>query len=191
MIEIRLHGRGGQGVVTAAEILAFAAGKSGKYAQSFPYFGVERRGAPVEAFVRIDTKPILLHSQIYTPDMLIVLDPSILRIESTFSGLKKGGLIVANSKDFKRTGFKVVNVDATHLAMTHLGKPITNTAMLGAFAAASKLVKLDAVLDSLNIAFDSKSLQIPDCNEEPATSDNMKENIHLVKEAYKECLNSQ
>lgn len=185
MIEIRLHGRGGQGVVTAAEILATAAGKSNKYSQSFPYFGVERRGAPVEAFVRISDKPITLHSQIYEPDMLIVLDPSLLKDPNIFKGLKKGGLIIANSTDFKKAGYKVVNINATHLALLHLGVPITNTAMLGAFAAASKLVKLDAVLDSLNLAFDSKSLQIPDCREEPTPQINMKENIHLVKEAYK------
>ena len=187
MIEIRLHGRGGQGAVTAANILATAAFEGGKQSQSFPTFGVERRGAPVESYVRISDKQINIRSQIYEPDMLIVLDPSLLREDAIFRGLKKGGIIVANtSSDFKRAGHKTICVDATSLANDILGRPITNTAMLGAFAAASNLVPLKALTNSLGKAFGSKSVQLPECKEEPAMLKGkiLEKNKVLVKRAY-------
>lgn len=187
MIEIRLHGRGGQGAVTAAEILAIAAFESGKYSQSFPAFGVERRGAPVESYVRIDNEPITLRSQIYEPDMVIILDPSLLKEEFIFKGLKKGGLIIANtSSDFKKTGYKSICIDATSLANEVLGKPITNTAMLGAFAAASDLISLKALTNSLGRAFGSKSIQLPSCGEESGMLKGaiLEKNKILVKMAY-------
>ena len=188
MIEIRLHGRGGQGAVTAAEILAIVAFESGKYSQSFPAFGVERRGAPVESYVRIADKPINLRSQIYEPDIVIVLDPSLLKEEFIFKGLKKGGLIVANtSSGFKKAGYKSISIDATSLANEVLGRPITNTAMLGAFAAASDLISLKALTNSLGRAFGSKSVQLPSCGaEEPEMLKGaiLEKNKVLVKKAY-------
>ena len=98
MIEIRLHGRGGQGAVTSAELLALAAINQGKYAQAFPSFGPERRGAPVVAFCRIDDKPIKIRANIYHPDIVLVLDPSILRLINVTAGLKEDGILVANTK---------------------------------------------------------------------------------------------
>ena len=187
MIEIRLHGRGGQGAVTAANILAAAAFEGGKQSQSFPAFGVERRGAPVESYVRISDKQINIRSQIYAPDILIVLDSSLLKEESIFRGLKKGGLIVANtSSGFKRTGHKTICVDATSLANDILGRPITNTAMLGAFAAASDLIPIEALTNSLGKAFSSMSVQLPECKEEPAMLKGkiLEKNKVLVKRAY-------
>jgi len=187
MIEIRLHGRGGQGAVTAANILALAAFEAGKYVQAFPTFGVERRGAPVESFVRIDDKPINIRSQIYEPDILIVLDSSLLREEFIFRGLKKGSLIVANtSSDFKKPKYKSICVDATSLANDILGRPITNTAMLGAFAAASNLITLKALTNSLGMAFSSSSIHLPDCKDEPGQLKGkiLEKNKVLVKKAY-------
>lgn len=189
MIEVRLHGRGGQGAVTAAEILAIAAHEAGKHTQSFPAFGVERRGAPVEAFVRISDKPITIRSQIYKPDMLVVLDPSLLEKDFIYSGLKKGGLIVANtSKDFKKKGYKTICIDATSLAEDVLGRPITNTTMLGAFSAASGLVPVKAVKKALSQPFSSRTVQLPDCKEKlgKLKGDILKKNKSLVQMAYDE-----
>ncbi|MFA5382913.1 MAG: 2-oxoacid:acceptor oxidoreductase family protein, partial [Candidatus Micrarchaeia archaeon] len=97
MIEVRIHGRGGQGAVTAAELLAIAVGYKGKYSQSFPYFGVERRGAPVQAYCRIDDKPIRVHQNVYTPDYVVVLDPTLISSINVCEGLKKGGTVIVNS----------------------------------------------------------------------------------------------
>ena len=188
MIEIRLHGRGGQGAVTACEMLAIAAFESGKWAQAFPSFGVERRGAPVQSFCRIDDNPIDIRSQVYKPDMLVVLDPSLLHEDFIFEGLKRTGLIVANSKDFNKPGYKTVCVDATSLAMDILGRPITNTAMLGALAAASDIVPLKALTNSLGEAFGSKSVQLPECREEPGKlkGEILEKNKKLVEKAYEQ-----
>ncbi len=98
MIEVRFHGRGGQGVVTAADILAMAAFYDGKFCQSFPFFGVERRGAPVMAFSRIDDRPVRMRSQIYTPDYVVVQDPTLLEIIDVTSGLKDEGIVIINTE---------------------------------------------------------------------------------------------
>src|SRR4030067_2357993 len=139
MIEIRFHGRGGQGAVTSAEILALAAIGEGKYAQAFPSFGPERRGAPVVAFCRINDQPIRIRANIYEPDIVVVLDPTLLKIVNVAAGIKPDGIVVTTSKDspevVKETlGIKnrVATVDAVKIAMEVLGLPITNTAMLGA-----------------------------------------------------------
>lgn len=160
MIEIRFHGRGGQGAVVATNILADAAFREGKDVQAFPYFGVERRGAPVTAFTRIDTKPIRIKSQIYEPDHLVVLDGNLLNMieKEILSGFKKGGVILINSKkrpsDFKLgVDGKVVTVDANTIAVRYgLGTklaPVVNTAILGAFIKATGLVKLDILLQCI------------------------------------------
>ncbi|MCD6579241.1 2-oxoacid:acceptor oxidoreductase family protein [bacterium] len=158
MIEIRLHGRGGQGAVKAAEILAKAAFYDGKIVQSFPFFGVERRGAPVQAFTRISDDPIRVHSYIYEPDVLIVLDPTLVGAEGIdiIEGIKDNGKIVINStkdpSDFEfhnKNGVQVYTVDATAIALKfHLGSasaPIVNTAIVGAIAKVTGLVSIDAV----------------------------------------------
>ncbi|MEM3703566.1 MAG: 2-oxoacid:acceptor oxidoreductase family protein, partial [Candidatus Bathyarchaeia archaeon] len=115
--EIRIHGRGGQGAVTAAQLLAHAAYIEGKHVQAFPYFGAERRGAPVKAFARISDSPILLHSQVYNPDYVVVLDPQLYKIIDVTEGLKKDGIIVMNTTkkpdDLGLEGCRVATVDAT------------------------------------------------------------------------------
>jgi 2-oxoisovalerate ferredoxin oxidoreductase gamma subunit len=161
MIEIRFHGRGGQGAVTAANILASAAFKEGKYVQAFPFFGVERRGAPVTAFTRIDDKPIRIKTQIYEPDIVVVLDPSLLDTVDVTAGLKEGGIVIINTEKskeevlekLKRKPAKLALVDATGIALEVLGLPITNTAILGAVAKATGLVKLESVQEAIKETF--------------------------------------
>jgi len=154
IIEIRFHGRGGQGAVTAAQLLAKAAFLEGKWSQAFPFFGAERRGAPVTAYTRISNKPILLRSQVYQPDHVVVLDPSLFAYVNPLSGLNEGGFVIVNtSKDPKDLNippnFAVATVDATSIALDLklllAGIPIVNTAMLGAIAKATNLVSVDSV----------------------------------------------
>ena len=173
MIEVTFWGRGGQGAVTAAELLAVASSAGGKYAQAFPFFGVERRGAPVRAFCRIDDKPIRVHQQIYTPDYVVILDASFIGRPDILEGFKKDGTVVVNTgKPKKQLNLKAKNiftVDATTIAMTHLGRPIVNTAMLGAFIKATNLVPLDAVKDAIKERFNPQLAEknikaIEDCH---------------------------
>ncbi len=161
MIEIRFHGRGGQGAVTAANILASAAFKQGKYVQAFPFFGVERRGAPVTAFTRIDDKPIRIKTQIYEPDIVVVLDPSLLDTVDVTAGLKDGGIVIVNTEKskeevlekLKKKPAKLALVDATTIALDILGLPITNTAILGAVAKATGVVELKYVQEAIKETF--------------------------------------
>lgn len=158
MVEIRFHGRGGQGAVVASEILATALFNEGKYVQAFPAFGVERRGAPVMAFLRLDSSPIRRRCQIYSPDHVVVLDPTLISVVDVTAGLKRGGSILINS-DHAPEGFpalasyRVATVPAGVIAAAHnLGNrtnPIVNTALLGAFARATKLVSLEAILKAI------------------------------------------
>lgn len=158
MIEIRFHGRGGQGVVTAARLLAEAAFLEGKYCQAFPFFGAERRGAPVVAFARIDNKPIRARAQIYEPNHVVVLDPTVLKAVNVVSGLKRGGLAVINAKKIPNEleGTKLALIDATAIAIETLGVPITGTAMLGALAKATGVVSLDSVAKVMEKRFKGK-----------------------------------
>jgi 2-oxoacid:acceptor oxidoreductase gamma subunit (pyruvate/2-ketoisovalerate family) len=159
MRELRIHGRGGQGAVVASKLLAVALFREGRQVQSFPAFGVERRGAPVAAFLRVDDEPIRLACEVTAPDDLIVLDPTLIQAVDVTGGLKPGGLILINS-DQPADGFpelsarfRVVTVPAGAIASRHgLGsrtQPIVNTAILGAFAAASGMVTLDAVCEAI------------------------------------------
>ncbi len=158
MIEIRMHGRGGQGGVVAAKILASAIFKEGRFAQSFPSFGVERRGAPVLAFTRVDDKPVRLRTAIYEPDHLVVLDSTLIKSTNVFSGLKDGGTILVNSStpigvfNFPE-GYAVAAVDAADIAVRHnLGTrsiPIVNTAILGAFSKFTGVVGIEAVVEAI------------------------------------------
>ena len=157
MIEVRLHGRGGQGCVTAAEVLAMAAFFDGKKSQAFPYFGVERTGAPVQAYCRIDDEKIKLHQQVYEPDYIVILDNSLLDVADVFSGLKKGGIAVIASKEpIQHAGTKVMTVDAYEIAQKHVGRPIVNIAVLGAFAKATGLVSLEALEKAVLQVFEEK-----------------------------------
>jgi pyruvate ferredoxin oxidoreductase gamma subunit len=150
LIEVRLHGRGGQGVVTAAELLAIAAFTDGKVAQAFPSFGSERMGAPVESFVKIDDKPIRSRSQITNPDYVIVQDPTVISVVDVFRGLKNGGLVIVNTEKKPnelnlQTKAKVITVPATNIANEIIGRPIPNTTLMGAFAAATNLIKIESI----------------------------------------------
>lgn len=155
MIEIRWHGRGGQGVVTAANILGAAAVYEGKYAQSFPFFGAERRGAPVSAFTRIADRAIRLRSQVYRPHWVVLLDDSLLQIIDPLEGLREGGGLVINTRrqqtDLPACG-RVIALDATGIAQEVLGRPVANTVMLGALAALG-LVGRPALARSIEEAF--------------------------------------
>jgi pyruvate ferredoxin oxidoreductase gamma subunit len=154
-----LHGRGGQGAVTSAELLAQAAIAEGKYAQAFPSFGPERRGAPVQAFVRISQKPIRVRAEVTEPDIVMVLDPGLLGIVRVTAGLKPGGALVVNAKAAEsvpaeiRKGYRVAVVDANRIAREVLGVPIVNTTMLGALIKASSVVKMDSLVEPLKKRF--------------------------------------
>ena len=157
--EIRIHGRGGQGAVTAAELIAVAAFYDGKFSQAFPNFGVERRGAPVMAYVRISEEPIRLREQVYTPDYLIIQDPTLITTTpEILSGLDNCSGILINSEktewpEFK--GKKVLIVPATKIALDKIGKPFFNTALVGAFAAMSGIVTMESLKKAVKERFTS------------------------------------
>ncbi len=164
MLQIRIHGRGGQGVVTAAEMLSVAAFEQGRHAQAFPSFGSERTGAPVVAFCRIDDKDIRLREPILSPDVLIVQDPTLLHQVDVFQGLKPDGWVLINSrKSFDELGLadvaarfrreRLVTVPASDIAMKHLKRPLPNAVLLGGLAALSGVVSLDAVVHAIRDAF--------------------------------------
>ncbi len=167
MLQIRIHGRGGQGVVTAAELLSVAAFDQGHHAQAFPSFGSERTGAPVVAFCRIDEREIRLREPVLEPDVLIVQDPTLLHQVDVFQGLKPDGYVLINSKHslvelgladialrFRRE--RLTTVPATEIAIKHLGRPLPNAVLLGGFAALSGLITLDAVAHAIRDKFSGK-----------------------------------
>jgi len=180
LIEIRWHGRGGQGAVTSAELLARAAINEGKYAQAFPSFGPERRGAPVLAFVRINSKePIRIRAEIAEPDVIVVLDPGLLHIGEITSGLKENGVIIINTrKSFQDieselgTKWQLALIDATKIARELLGVPIVNTTMVGALLRAVGVVKLESLVQPLRDRFGRLA----------------ERNINAMERAYKETL---
>ena len=158
MIEIRFHGRGGQGAVVASNLLANAAAIEGNDVQSFPYFGVERRGAPVTAFTRIDNRPIRVKSQIYEPDYVVVLDASLVTGVNVTEGLKKNGLVIVNTPLSLEElsppwDAKTITTDATGTAIEFglgsVNQPIVNTSILGAFAKVTGLVKIDSIVKAI------------------------------------------
>jgi pyruvate ferredoxin oxidoreductase gamma subunit len=167
MLQIRIHGRGGQGVVTAAEMLSIAAFAQGRHAQAFPSFGSERTGAPVVAFCRIDDREIRLREPILAPDVLIVQDPTLLHQVDVFQGLQPDGYVLINSKrSFDALGVgeiaqrfrreRLLTVPATEIALKHLGRPLPNAVLLGGFAALAGLVTLDAVAHAIRAKFSGK-----------------------------------
>jgi pyruvate ferredoxin oxidoreductase gamma subunit len=178
MFQVRIHGRGGQGVVTAAEMLAVAAFLEGEHAQAFPSFGSERTGAPVVSFCRIDDREIRLREPILEPDALIIQDPTLFKAVDVFQGLKPGGYLLVNSNrslaELGLTG--VVStlpaghariVAASELALKHVGRPVPNAALLGAFAALTGIVHLDSVAAAIRQAFPGK---VGDANVAAATA---------------------
>jgi len=178
ILEVRWHGRGGQGAWTASELLARAAIAEGKYIQSFPEFGPERMGAPVTAFTRISTEPIKIHCAVYSPGVVAVLDPTLLKTVSVADGLdEKSGNILVNTKEnpvevrkqLKSTSGKVWTVEASEISLKILGMPITNTAMLGAVARVTGIVSLETIEKMINGRF---------------RGDVAAKNFAVVKEAY-------
>jgi pyruvate ferredoxin oxidoreductase gamma subunit len=167
MLQIRIHGRGGQGVVTATEMLSIAAFEQGRHAQAFPSFGSERTGAPVVAFCRIDDQEIRLREPILAPDVLIVQDPTLLHQVDVFQGLQSDGYVLINSRrTFHELGLaeieqryrheRLTTVPATEIALKHLGRPLPNAVLLGGFAALSGLITLDAVAHAIRHKFSGK-----------------------------------
>ncbi len=180
MLEFRWHGRGGQGAWTASELLARTAISEGKYIQSFPEFGPERMGAPVTAFTRISTEPIRLHCAIYDPDVVIVLDNTLLKTVPVTAGINRDeDVIIINSTEepvkmretLKLTKGKLWTVPATELALKILGAPITNTAMLGAVAKATNVVTMEGIEKTVRERF---------------KVDLAEKNMAVVKQAYEE-----
>jgi pyruvate ferredoxin oxidoreductase gamma subunit len=180
MLEIRLHGRGGQGAVTAAELIAVAAFTDGKQAQAFPSFGVERRGAPVESYTRISDKKIRLREQVYCPDFIIILDPTLLDVVDVLHGAKCTTVAVINSDlsakdlikkypDLKKIK-NVHTIPATKMAINLLGVPIINTIMLGFFAGVAKLIRTSSMDTAISKRFGGELA---------------KKNIRAMMEAYK------
>jgi pyruvate ferredoxin oxidoreductase gamma subunit len=167
MFQARIHGRGGQGVVSAAEMLSVAAFLEGRHSQAFPSFGSERMGAPVMAFCRIDDKEIRLREPVMKPDALIIQDPTLLHQVNLFQGLSEHGCVVVNSSrdladlglgDFRRDnpGANVVTVPATELALQHVGRPLPNAALLGGFCALTGLIKLTSIEEAIRKRFPVK-----------------------------------
>jgi 2-oxoacid:acceptor oxidoreductase gamma subunit (pyruvate/2-ketoisovalerate family) len=179
LLEFRWHGRGGQGAWTASELLARTAIYEGKYIQSFPEFGPERMGAPVTAFTRISTEPIRIHCAVYEPDIVVVLDPTLLNAVPVASGIHEDGIFIVNSADepakirenLKTESGQLWSVPATQIALKILGMPITNTAMLGTVVRATNIVKLESIEKTVKERF---------------RLDLAEKNFAVIKEAYEE-----
>ena len=163
MIEVRFHGRGGQGSVVASRILANAFVQENKYGSAFPMFGFERRGAPVTAYGRFDDEPVLEKTAIYHPDCLVVLDPTQRDSPSVYDGLKPNGILILNStmepKEPHENLALVAMADATRIAVEEMGLPAPNTGMLGVFAAATGWIKVESILAGLEDYFDGRKLE--------------------------------
>ena len=186
LVEIRWHGRGGQGAKTAALLLGDAALASGKYIQAFPEYGPERMGAPVASFNRISPKPILLHSSVTNPDVVVVLDPTLIESVNVTEGMNEGGLLIVNTErspeDVKsdcniRPGIKVFTVDASKISVECIGKDIPNTPMLGA------LIKAAGILDFKEMFEDMKHKLEKKFKSKPEVIDG---NLKAIERAYNE-----
>jgi pyruvate ferredoxin oxidoreductase gamma subunit len=179
MLEVRWHGRGGQGAWTASELLARAAIHEGKFIQSFPEFGPERMGAPVTAFTRISDKSIMVHCMVYNPDVVAVLDPTLIKAVPVIEGLNEEGNVIINSSDSPANVRRTLNADrgkfwtvpATEIAIKTLGRPIMNTAVLGAVVRVTGIVSLESVEKVVKERF---------------RQDIAEKNIAVIKEAYEE-----
>ena len=183
MTEIRWHGRGGQGAVTAAKILAQAALNEGRHIQAFPEYGAERRGAPVRSFTRISAQPIYIHSPIHHPGTVVVLDSTLLDAVDVTEGLPEDGILVVNTQEdpsmvrrkLKLKGRKIFTVDATQISIDCIGKPIPNTPMIGAVMRAADILPLQNLVDGFRSKFSEKF-----------RAEIVKGNIKAIKRAYEE-----
>ncbi|MEM4267779.1 MAG: pyruvate ferredoxin oxidoreductase subunit gamma [Candidatus Woesearchaeota archaeon] len=177
MLEVRIHGRGGQGAVTTGQIMAIAAFYDGKQSQTFPMFGVERAGAPVQAYCRISNKKINIRSQVYHPDIVLVLDSSLLEAVDVTSGLKENGVLIVNTNKSREEVIKYLEynheytgrydvhvVDATSIALEIFKRPIVNTPMLGAFSKISGIVSIKSLKLAVDEVFSSKGADIAELN---------------------------
>lgn len=164
MKEIRIHARAGQGAITTAYLLGCAYFLKGAYPYAFPHFGAARMGAPMNAFVRVDSRPVRLRSQIYEPDYLIIVDDTLMRGFNCFSGLRENGIAVINAKGTTempklKASQKVFLVPANDIAQKTIGRPLGNTALLGAFAAATGEIDLDILQEAIKKRFSGKALE--------------------------------
>jgi len=181
--EIRFHGRGGQGVVSAAAVLALAVFENGYETQAFPKFGSERRGAPVEAYVRIAQRPIRTHTQIYTPDVVIIQDATLMHCASVFDGLKPGGNIILNSAGTIKTqllnheAYQCLTIAANDIAQKHLSRPLPNMVLLGAFAAISDYASINTLKTAIAGHLQSKGKKI------------VQSNVDAMMEGYETAIN--
>ncbi|MBI4650670.1 2-oxoacid:acceptor oxidoreductase family protein [Candidatus Desantisbacteria bacterium] len=183
MIEVRWHGRGGQGVVTAAKILCETALAAGKYIQAFPEYGAERMGAPIQAFSRISSNPIHLHCKVINPSMVIVLDPTLLKIINITEGMTDDGILIINTpktpkeirEKIKLSGKKIFTVDAIQISIDTIGRPIPNTPMLGALVKATNILELDSLLEDFKSKYSSVF-----------SSKIVEKNLAAIKKAYQE-----
>lgn len=162
MKEIRIHARAGQGAITTASLLGYAYFLKGAYPYAFPSFGAARMGAPMNAFVRIDSKPVRIRSQIYEPDYVIIVDPTLMRGYNCFSGLKANGVTIINGKEGTelpklKAGQKSFLVPASDIALKTIGRPLGNTALIGAFAAATGELELNILLEVVKKKFSGKA----------------------------------
>jgi pyruvate ferredoxin oxidoreductase gamma subunit len=164
LYEVRWHARGGQGAVTASRFLSASASREDKHFQGFPEFGTERMGAPIQAFTRISSSRIYTHEQVASPDAVVVLDPTLLEVVDVTAGIKAGGVLIINSdktpeemrKQLNKGEYKLYTVDATKIATESVGRPITNTAMVGALVKVTGLVNFGAVRDELISMFGTR-----------------------------------
>lgn len=183
-IEIRFHGRGGQGVVTAAKLLAEGAMKEGKYFQALPDYGGERMGAPIRAYTRINSKPIVLNCQVTTPHIVVVIDPTLIEFIDVTEGVRENGVFVINSHNtpdeirmkIKDKKWKIAIVNATHIALHHLKRNIPNVPMLGALVKATELIKKETLLKVIK----EKLAAI-------ASPSIVEANVAAFEQAYNEC----
>jgi len=179
LVEVRWHGRGGQGIVTVSRLLAHAALLDGKYVQAFPEFGPERAGAPVTGFTRISDEPITIHSRIYNPNVVVLVDPTLLGKVDVTQGLVEGGTIVANTernpealrRELNVTNVRVYTVNAARIALDILGRPIYNTAMLGALLKVFPLASMNSMIKVVKERFPGSMGE---------------KNIAVIKRAYEE-----
>ena len=183
LIEVRWHGRGGQGAVTASKLLATSALAEDKYIQAFPEYGPERMGAPIQAFTRISETPIKIHCHVANPSIVVVLDPTLLGVVDVTEGLTEDGVLIVNTnespaqirEELKLKGRKVYTVDASKIAQDTLGRPLPNTPLIGALIKATGLLSLENVLADIKDKFKGKF-----------SSKIVEGNLEAIKRAYKE-----
>ena len=183
MKEIRIHARAGQGAITTAALLGEAYFKEGKYPYAFPSFGAARMGAPMNAFVRVDTRPVRLRSQIYEPDYVIVVDATLMRGYNCFSGLTEEGVAIINGKETSElpklnAKQKAYLIPANEIALRTIGRPLGNTALIGAYAAATAELRLETILEVAKNRFSGKGLE--------GNLEAINEGYEYIKNNYKE-----